>query len=354
MPQAPAPTAPRAARPVAGGEIQVQSSRGDLETDSTIVYEVWAAPGATGSVTDGWVELSMGPGGETVRLGPNVLDALKLATDTHFGEAEVREVGIGMSDDGLSVALRQEWSAGLVLGTLLLIGVLIGALTATMRSRRREVAFRTIARHEIASREAERSRVAREIHDGPLQEIAALARSAAESTKAQHSLREVATELRALAAGLRPPALDRFGLMPALEDLAERYARAARPLSVRLMSDEPETAPERLESDTELALYRVAQEALANAVTHGRAQTAWVFLRRVSGDLELVIRDDGRGLTPGIGVDRAGAQALVASGHFGLAGMRERAHAVGGGLTVAPGPGDLGTEVRLRIPMVSQ
>ncbi|MGB3544780.1 MAG: response regulator [Rubrivirga sp.] len=130
-----------------------------------------------------------------------------------------------------------------------------------------------------------------EIHDGPLQELARLARSSPPDI--QKPLRDVGDELRALASGLRPSALDRFGLEPALEDLADRWARASPPLVVRVNIDPGGRLPE----DVELAAYRITQEALANAHTHGLARTAWVFLRRERGDVDLLVRDDGTGIS---------------------------------------------------------
>jgi signal transduction histidine kinase len=89
------------------------------------------------------------------------------------------------------------------------------------------------------------------------------------------------------------------------------------------------------------------QEALNNAHVHGLAQTSWVFLQREGTTVEILIRDDGNGIERGRSMH---TNTLVAGGHYGLVGMRERASAVGGTLSISSGPGGFGTEVRFRIP----
>ncbi len=202
--------------------------------------------------------------------------------------------------------------------------------------------------------------MAREIHDGPLQDVTSLVRvhssesDATETAPAEplvQSLRRVSGDLRALATGLRPPALDEFGLEPALEDLVDRWARAPEPLTVRLNAQHgPSGAVSRPSAEVELAVYRIVQEALTNAATHGRAATAWIFLTDRDGAVDVVIRDNGHGLSDAVRLDQSHTRKLVASGHFGLAGMTERAQSLGGTLDLRAGPGGLGTEVRLHIP----
>ena len=334
--------------PIAGG--QLTHFNPDLPDAERHLYtfEIWSQKNAAGDNTSGWVELYP-PGDSTaIQLPRTLVSTLETSLRTKFGEDELVEaVGVDVSGGELAVALQDEWPLTAV-GAVLLTGLaVLLAVGSALRSRRQATLFQSIARHQMASREAERTRLAREIHDGPLQDIAALART---GNGAAAPLRGVAAELRALAAGLRPPALDEFGLGAALEDLAERHAQAARPLTVRV--DVAEAARGALSDDVELALYRIAQEALTNAVMHGHARTAWVFVRLSGGVAQLIVRDDGSGLD-GSGLDGAGspdaARALVADGHFGLAGMRERSEALGGTFAVAPGPGSLGAEVTAQI-----
>ncbi|HZD73692.1 MAG TPA: sensor histidine kinase [Actinomycetota bacterium] len=201
--------------------------------------------------------------------------------------------------------------------------------------------------------EEERTRIAAELHDGPIQRLTALAYQLEEAaltlevdgrhtqellTVAQGSLYAEINELRGLMATLRPPVLDERGLGLALADQVDSFQRRTG-VPCSLESDRST----RLEPEIETVLYRVAQEALANVAKHSKAHHVWVFLRADDERAEMQIRDDG------IGFDAARAGAMVGSGHFGLAGMRERVEMAGGsyGLVSAPG---MGTLIRVRLP----
>lgn len=308
----------------------------------------------------------MNPDEPPLKLEASVLSMLKNRVDAHTAPETFREAGVGVGNGSLSMTLRQEWPLGASVVVLLSFIALFAAVVVAIRSQRRASAFQTIARHEAASREAKRMRVAREIHDGPLQDVTSLVRAHAQISEASgpaaiearagqeplvHSLRRVSADLRALATGLRPPALDEFGLEPALEDLADRWVRAAEPLTVRIhVRYGPEGAGPRPSTDVELAVYRIAQESLTNASAHGDAATAWIFLTDQDGVLDLIVRDNGRGISESVRIDRSHTQKLISGGHFGLAGMVERAQSVGGTIRVGSGPGGLGTEVHLRVP----
>ena len=303
-------------------------------------YEVWQGGGAT------WVELRR-DGEPAVLLDAPTLTALELLLDDHLAAPEVRSASVGVRDGDVRVALQQDWPVGAVGVVLAIVAVLVGAAVVVVRTQRRAARSVALARREVEAREIERTRVAREIHDGPLQGLALMARTAdADPERVRAQLREVGADLRALAADLRPPALDRLGLGPALEDLADRWARAPTPLAVRV--DAPRASA--LGLDEEVALYRIAQEALTNASRHGRARTAWVFVRVGDAAVEMVARDDGVGLPPSVVVGGGGLRRLLAEGHFGLVGMVERAQTIGASLAVSRGPGGVGTEVRVRVP----
>ena len=353
------------ARPVAGGELRVSSADGP-SSSPPVLYEVWAAPASETTPADAWVELHMNPDEPPLRLEASTLSMLKSRVDAHTAPETLREATVGVGGGSLSMSLRQEWPLGASVVVLLCFTALFAAVVVAVRSQRRASAFQIIARHEAASREAERMRVAREIHDGPLQDVTSLVRAHAQVSEASgpaagvdrvvqeplaHALRRVSADLRALATGLRPPALDEFGLEPALEDLADRWARMTEPLTVRLLVRYgPEGAGPRPSTDVELAVYRITQESLANAAAHGGAATAWIFLTDQDGVLDLIVRDNGRGISESVRIDRSHTQRLISGGHFGLAGMVERAQSVGGTLEVGSGPGGLGTEVHLSVP----
>ena len=148
-------------------------------------------------------------------------------------------------------------------------------------------------------------------------------------------------ELLNLARQLRPSALDDHGLLPAIEAQLKRFS-ARTGIEVRLHSEgDPNELPEVLQT----AIYRVAQEALANVGRHAGATVVEVDLDAADGRAELRVRDDGGGFDPGA-IPRAGSQG-PGSG-LGLSGMAERARLVGGELDVRSAPGG-GTSVTLRV-----
>jgi two-component system sensor histidine kinase UhpB len=203
----------------------------------------------------------------------------------------------------------------------------------------------------LQAQEQERARVARDLHDEVNQALTGLLlRLEAARAKAPPELRrelaETKTlanrameELLALARSLRPTALDDLGLRAALAGLVDDVERGGN-IEATFESD-GELA--ELPSDVQLVVYRVAQEALSNAVRHSGAGSVRVQLKRVPGEggdrIELTVRDDGRGFS----FDDA-ARGL------GLAGMRERALLVGGEVRVESRP-EVGTRVRLSVPL---
>ncbi|MDQ3937344.1 MAG: histidine kinase [Chloroflexota bacterium] len=187
----------------------------------------------------------------------------------------------------------------------------------------------------VAAMEAERSRIAADIHDDALQELTLLGwrLDAAGDRQGAASAREVADRLRAICGDLRLPILDDLGTGPALEWLVERVARLAGG-EVRLeRTDQVRPPPE-----VELAFFRVAQEALSNAVRHGRPPIVVRYWTSASG-ASLSIADSGAGFDP----TRMGD---VGEGHFGLLNMRQRAEQIGALLDVRRWPSG-GTQVAL-------
>jgi signal transduction histidine kinase len=204
--------------------------------------------------------------------------------------------------------------------------------------------------------EAERARLARELHDGPVQELIALGQRAemarrlvgrGETERAQALLEEtrraeLATveELRRLIGALRPVYLEDLGFLPALEMLVQQTAERTS-ARVRL---EKEGAVRRLAPEVELTAYRIAQEALNNATQHAQAQNIAVRVHSDPEGLTLSVTDDGVGFTLPPRPD-----LLTQAGHFGLVGMQERATRLGGTLRIHTAPGE-GTRVTVRLP----
>jgi two-component system, NarL family, sensor histidine kinase UhpB len=209
---------------------------------------------------------------------------------------------------------------------------------------RLETERRESARRALAAQEAERVRVARELHDEVGQALTAIALRAegaagdhASQTQTLRDITRVANEslgdVRRISRELRPEALDDLGLSGALTALCLRLERQSPMRIARKVSgDLPKVG-----SEVELAIYRVAQEALTNALRHSGASQASVALECRSGGMELTVADNGRG-----------GPAQAADGG-GLAGMRERALLVDAVLEIAPSPGE-GLRVSLVVP----
>jgi signal transduction histidine kinase len=205
----------------------------------------------------------------------------------------------------------------------------------------------------IEASELERRRIASDLHDGVVQNLAGVSytlsataegfeqRRPAENvemvrhaaTEVRHSIRE----LRTLLVDIYPPTLRRAGLEAALSDLVA-------PLKAREVETELEVQPEmNLPPEGEPLLYRAAQEALRNAASHADPRHVRVAAERQNGRAMLSVEDDGRGFDPAV---------VLADGtgrHFGLRILRDLARDAGGELTVDSQPGQ-GTRVRIEIP----
>jgi signal transduction histidine kinase len=197
----------------------------------------------------------------------------------------------------------------------------------------------------------ERNRLARELHDAVTQKLfgvvlaaessaALLDRDVAGATEQLHRVRDLAREamdeLRSVIVHLRPPALEAEGLAVALAKHVDVLRRAhKREIALEIDGEEPLAAPVEAEA------FRIAQEALHNALRHSDAEHIEVVVRSAREGLTLMVRDDGSGFD-------AGAPA-VRSRRLGLTTMAERARAAGGALAIESGLG-AGTTVRLRVP----
>ena len=202
----------------------------------------------------------------------------------------------------------------------------------------------------LDAQEEERARVARDLHDevnqsltGLLLRLEATKRNAPPELAAELAeIRGVANrameELLTLARQLRPTSLDDLGLRAALAAHAEEIGRQT---AIKTSFEAGDGPLGSLPADVQIVVYRVAQEALSNAVRHSGAENIRVRLTRSDGQIQLTVADDGGGFT----FDQA-------SGGLGLAGMRERALLVNGDLQVTSRPRE-GTSVRLNVPIGS-
>ncbi len=221
---------------------------------------------------------------------------------------------------------------------------------AALRESERQM--RALSRRLIETEERERRNINRELHDRVGQSLSALQlniklvvatlgpdqaeRVGARLADSQKLLDEIMQNVRDVMADLHPPALEAYGLWPALRTYCHTFA-ARTGVAVELHGDVPDT---RLPSVVELALFRVVQEALANVVKHAKSSRVELSLALAGGKLCVTVRDDGVGFEPG-----------AASGersNWGLAIMGERAQAVGASLTVQSAPGQ-GCTVRVEV-----
>jgi signal transduction histidine kinase len=182
-------------------------------------------------------------------------------------------------------------------------------------------------RASIAAAEDEKTRIARHIHDEPLQTLSGVIRrlEVQAATPADlEALRETADRLRDVATELNPPVLEDLGLGPALAHLAEQTnARNSIPVTLEL-KDTTDYVPEsRLPREVEVTIYRIVQEALNNAETHSAAANIRIAADLSKAAAEIEVLDDGGGIS-----DSKVRQAQ-SGGHFGVSGMRHRAEHIG-------------------------
>jgi signal transduction histidine kinase len=204
----------------------------------------------------------------------------------------------------------------------------------------------------VATREEERRRLRRDLHDGLGAQLAGLNvqtgtlrrlipsdPGAADELvmELREELRGAIADIRRLVYDLRPPALDDLGLVEAMRQLAERYD--SKDSTLRVVVEAPEDLPD-LPAAVEVAVYRITQETLTNVARHARATTCAVRLA-VNDDVRLEIVDDGVGIPSG------------RSAGVGLSSMRERAEELGGSCRVEPAP-EGGTRVLASLPLAKE
>ncbi|MGZ4332327.1 MAG: GAF domain-containing sensor histidine kinase [Solirubrobacteraceae bacterium] len=207
-------------------------------------------------------------------------------------------------------------------------------------------------RQRLAAAERERARWAQELHDDTLQGLAALrlGLSAASRAESRDALEEVlqaivgqleteVSGLRAVIEDLRPPTLDELGITAAIEALAERARKDGLHVDVHVdLAPESGREARRSSGETEIAIYRIVQEALTNALESGHASRVLIDVTEHETAIEVTIRDDGAGFDT--------ADSTVGQG---VLGMRERAELLNGTLQIESSP-DRGTIVRATLP----
>ncbi len=259
--------------------------------------------------------------------------AMSMAPADDSGPAAVVVLAVGL---GLVVAVNTRHFRR----SLTPLVTMVGTLRSRWEGERRAQTARS-----LATKEYDGQLMAAQLHDNVGDNLSAalvaLKRAidqappglAADLREVQRHARTSLVEVRGISRRLKPEMLEDLGLHGALSMLLNEFAVRHPGVKVRRHLDGPFRG---LTERTELALYRVAEEALSNAGRHARCQRVEVRLEREGDVVVLCVRDDGVGMGP-------------ATDRTGIMGMRERAALAGGRLTVAPGS-RCGTEVRLEVP----
>jgi signal transduction histidine kinase len=256
-----------------------------------------------------------------------------------------------------------------LVGTSLLVAAqcaIIGALLVQRRNRRRVEAalreseekarasydeVRDLAGRLISAREAERARIARDLHDDIGQRVASLSIALSRIQRQlpdvssparqsvsdlEHQATQLSSDLRHISHELHPSALEHLGLLEALRERCDEFSQESG-VPVRLDVSE---AWRDVSDAFALCLYRVVQEALRNVATHARARNVTIALDRLDGHLTMRVTDDGCGFDPTATSRRSG---------LGLVSLAERVRMLGGELTVTAAS-DAGTRLAVSLP----
>jgi signal transduction histidine kinase len=232
----------------------------------------------------------------------------------------------------------------------LVVGAMLIAVMATLPSTRRrfgepieDVLFGDVREAAAAEAvEAERARLARELHDVPLQELVAVIRRLEikpGTEKESEDLRALAAHLRNVATELRPPVLDDLGLPAALDFLAEESSSGAMAVTAQVEDKTGFGAGQRPPPDVELAMYRIASEAVHNAVRHSGGAAVRIQASVAPDRVALLVSDDGGGL-PADAARHASKRRRM-----GLASMLRRAQAIDAELSIDGSA--VGTQVKV-------
>ncbi len=226
-------------------------------------------------------------------------------------------------------------------GSLLveILGLMGFQLRKSWRERNDKIAF---AKALIFAQEAERKRIARDLHDGIGQSLL-LIKKQMETTQEtslenQQMISQTLEEVRSISRDLHPFQLSKFGLTATLRDMVEKVGRTAN----LFMSTELDSVDNLLNEEAEINVFRTLQEALSNIVKHAEATAAKVSIQKEASELHLEIQDNGKGFEHEL--------AVITRKSLGLRTMHERISAIGGKLAIENGVSG-GTRILFSIPL---
>ena len=216
----------------------------------------------------------------------------------------------------------------------------VGFLRDLTDSRRAEEALKTAHRKLMTARDEERKHLASELHDSVSQKLVALGMQLSKITNMDgpeptETCNELIADIRGICHGLYPPALEALGLIPAMRQL-EEYGKSAG-ITTTIQCD-PVIKRARLAPEIEIALFRIAQEAVNNAIRHSGASTIDIDLMRDKQQLIMAIVDNGSGFN----IKAAEGKGL------GLSSIRDRANGIAAKLTLSSEPGETRIEVSVK------
>jgi len=238
-------------------------------------------------------------------------------------------------------------------------GYLEGMVIDVTKRKMAEEEIRYLTQRLLSAQEEEKKRIAQDLHDELGQALSTLQfgmnalmdsipvtleRQRSNCERIVSGIERMGDMIRHISAELRPVILDQLGLIPALKSLVESF----RQNNVGIRIDfEAVGLKKRLNSEIEIALYRIVQEALTNVAKHGRASRASIFLTLSYPNIIVTVRDNG------IGFDKKKffSSDKKVSGGIGLLGMRERIDALGGEIEIRTAPGK-GTIIRAKTSII--
>ena len=303
-----------------------------LAGGSAALVAAWLATYADGSPAD-VIELArrgLALGG----TGLLMADRAMQNRSTHIAPSKaIWVIGVGVL---ISAGLALVYFAGFpapVIAIVIVLGLLVAQPLRSLLGRRLELALMADLRQHVTADvdEEERGRLARELHDAPLQDLSAVIRrlELVPGARAEtSSLHAIADQLRSVAVDLHPPMLDDLGLGAALDFLGEQVQDEETAVVVDLEDNTRLDRPSRPPAAIEFALYRIAREAVTNALRHARAREVRIVGRITRDLIDLAITDDG------IGLKGDAAYRARGRGRLGLASMRRRAQAIGAELAI--------------------
>ena len=306
------------------------------------------------------LDVADGGGIDVVLLDLGLPDSTRMATFERM-HAHIPRVPIiiltVLDDDEMALQAMRMGAQDYLIKERIDRHLLARAIRYAVERARTDNTLRDFSARLMDLQDAERRRIARDLHDSTAQTLAALSMNLSMLHRQAEALgpvagalvtecatlaRQCSDELRTMAYLLHPPLLDELGLEGAVRDYCDGFAeRSGIRVDLALPSDIG-----RLPKEAETTLFRVMQESLTNVHRHSGSRTASIRLIRGPSDVRLEVQDSGRGLPPGI---LQGGGGLAAGVGVGIAGMRERLGQLGGRLEIVTGDG--GVTFRAVLPI---